>query len=200
MGIQCRSVRLCTGSRSAEQMLTRARSFLRKPGSGTGNPVGWPCASADAPRGFRVCARQAEQSQSTVLQGRLQKRSIWWGEKLSAGGSLGFCRLWADPRGNFSVSLTSFPKKPLKKRENVRDRDRRNRRFWLAPPPSALDLVKQLKSLTHLGSYIFHQDECISFMSPFWTRLHAQWTVLSASGGNGIKQSWPGYHKGCSKT
>lgn len=150
------------------------------------------CASAEAPGGSGLVPGKQSRARAQLCRAGFRTEA--------SGGSLGLCRLWADPRGNFSVSLTSFPKKPLKKRENESDRDRRNQRFWLAPPPSASDLVKQLKALTHLGSCIFHQDECISFMSHFRARLRAQWAVLSASGGNGIKQSWPGHHKGCSKT
>lgn len=110
MGVQSGSVRSWTRSRSAEPLLTRARLSLRKPRLALGVLLDDPVP------GLKVCARQAQQSQSSAGQPSEEKH-LRRGEKLSAGGSLGFYRLWADPRGNFSVSLTSFPKKPLKERK-----------------------------------------------------------------------------------
>lgn len=111
-------------------MLTLARLFFRKVGSGAESCVGWPCASAEAPRGFRVCSRQAEQSLSTALLGRLQKRSIQGGKSCQQEDVWGFAdfELIDSPRGNFSASLTSFPKKPLK-RWKMRETDRRKQSF-----------------------------------------------------------------------
>lgn len=106
---------------------------------------------------------------STALLGRLQKRSIHRGKAVSRRMSV-WCfvdfELIYSSRGNFSASLTSFPKKPLKTgKMRETEIERRNQSFWLAPPPSALDLVKRLKVLAHLGSYISHKSECISFVT-----------------------------------
>lgn len=105
-------------------------------------------------------------------------------KKLSAGGSLyGVLQILSWPTVQWRIlvlCLLHFPKKPLKNgKMRDRDRDREETKAW--------DLVKWLKVLAHLGSCTSHKAECISFMSQLWMSLHAQWAVLSASRGNGIK-------------
>lgn len=190
MGMQCRSVRLL---RVAEQLSVYWHlpdCSSERQGLGLSVVSDGPVPVLRNLGAFRVCFRQAEQSQSTALLGRLERRSIKGGKSCQQEDlCLGFCRLWADwlSKGEFQCFTYLISQETSKKRENERDRDRINQSFWLAPTPSASGLVKRLKVLTHLGSYISHKAECISFMSHFWIHSHAQWAVLSASGGNGIK-------------
>lgn len=187
-GTQRRSARLRTSGRAAERTPVLARLFLRKMGLGLRAVLDGPgpvLRHQWASAGFAP----GEQTRGAALLGRLQRRSIQGGKSCQRDLCLGFCRLWADQlsKGEFQGFTYLISQETSKKRENKRHRDKRNQSFWLAPAPLASDFVKWLKVLAYLGSYISHKAECISFMSHFWIHSHAQWVLLSASGGNGAK-------------
>lgn len=120
-GVQRRSARLRTSGIAAERTLALARLFLRKMGLGLRAVLDGPGpvlrhlrASGFAPgeqsraarlrwAGFRGEASREEKAVSRI--------SVW--------GFADF-ELINSPRGNFRASLTSFPKKPLK-RAKIRD-------------------------------------------------------------------------------